>query len=432
MTSDKPAKHKFRTTAESQQPPEVAATSAMSDTADPQDLGPSTDPIPLHCSEEPMSFTADAETYLAHRKVPELLEWVASNILHHQPPDVLSFVRNLTALQHSKFSVPEDGNTAGGQGKPIFQTSVSDHVSLLHKSYVAFSDSRNNENETDHQGHPLLKSTTKQNTGAQAESMPNFTSVQHLKLTYFSHRGRCDLPWILMALNKNKDMESEINWVSWDEFSAGGLREQTPFGQLPILEVTMKDEESETTSPVTLAETVAISRYLAKIGGFLPTSPIDAAAMDSLVTRLATRLRTIELVTASTAEKQDTQYNDIITNRLPLVLASVEHRMRRPHGNTAPGLLHNVTSSTDEQPRGSSSPLLTNRSARKFLCGARLTWADLALFCDVDLLFRWGASPETLQFSKYTHVAAWFARVAAMKDVKTFVDEHWEGKEIRW
>eukprot|EP00750_Incisomonas_marina_P005366 INCI13923.1.p1 GENE.INCI13923.1~~INCI13923.1.p1 ORF type:complete len:460 (-),score=68.95 INCI13923.1:546-1925(-) len=440
--------------------------------------GAQCEPIPLHSSSDPLSHSADAHTYVADQKIQVVLEWLAATVVRDKPSDVLYHIRNVAALTHRELEARK-----GAEYTP------QAFLEALGETYTKVSDLRDNDNEIDEQGRPLrAKPWMKQNNKQQSatgdrqnqapRSMSRPAGLEKVTLTYFSHRGHCDLPWMLAALS---GVPFEMRWVTWDEFvgggeqeaeQPGGVRQAAPFGQLPILDVLMRDATTGVDETVIISETAAISRFLATVGGFLPRhigqgrsvglADGDVAAMDSLVEQLGNVVRTAELLTASSTEEQDAAFQDILENRLPPILKAVNHRLSLASLETDRGLAHVVALGTGvrTQPLSNGKRLQGQESltssivaagevgrkggevsaqnppekcSRLFLCGDELCWGDLALFSEIDLLLRWGATPHTLfERAGLAQVQAWHSRVSRAPQVAEFVERNWAGRELRW
>lgn len=87
-----------------------------------------------------------------------------------------------------------------------------------------------------------------------------------LKLTYFDmNAGRGEVNRLAMAIG---GIEFEDERIPFQEWAA--LKESTPFGQLPVLEV---DGER-------LTQCNAISRYVGRLGGLYPDDALDGLRCD--------------------------------------------------------------------------------------------------------------------------------------------------------
>uniref|UniRef100_A0AC35U388 Glutathione S-transferase n=1 Tax=Rhabditophanes sp. KR3021 TaxID=114890 RepID=A0AC35U388_9BILA len=89
----------------------------------------------------------------------------------------------------------------------------------------------------------------------------------HYKLTYFNVRGYGE-PARLMFKHAGIDFEDvQVTHEQW-----AAIKESTPFGQVPTLEV----------DGVVIAQSFAILRLIAKVAGLYPTDPVQAALVDSI------------------------------------------------------------------------------------------------------------------------------------------------------
>jgi len=96
-------------------------------------------------------------------------------------------------------------------------------------------------------------------------------SAPKLKLTYFNGRGRAEITrWIFAEAG----VEFEDNRIEGKDW--GKLKDSTPYGQLPLLEV----------DGVTLAQSSAIERYAARVAGVAGKNDLENAKADSIVEAL--------------------------------------------------------------------------------------------------------------------------------------------------
>jgi len=94
------------------------------------------------------------------------------------------------------------------------------------------------------------------------------------KLTYFNARGLTEpIRYIFAYAEVNYD-DVRIEKEAWPE-----LKPNTPWGQVPILEVTSEGQ--------TLAQSTAIARYLARKFNLTGSSELEAARCDELIDALA-------------------------------------------------------------------------------------------------------------------------------------------------
>nr|AAQ76780.1 glutathione-requiring prostaglandin D synthase [Herdmania curvata] len=93
------------------------------------------------------------------------------------------------------------------------------------------------------------------------------------KLYYFNARGRGEASRILFALQGVEYEDIRLEGESWQ-----AKKPEMPFGQMPVLEITGADKKT-----VKLAQSRAISRYLAREFGYAGKNSLDMALVDSLV-----------------------------------------------------------------------------------------------------------------------------------------------------
>jgi len=110
-----------------------------------------------------------------------------------------------------------------------------------------------------------------------------------LKLTYFSGRGRAEITrWIFAEAG----IEFEDNRIEGKDW--GKLKDSTPYGQLPLLEV----------DGVTLAQSSAIERYAARLGGVAGKNDLENAKADSIVEALHDAIKNF-MAAAFTKDKDE-------------------------------------------------------------------------------------------------------------------------------
>lgn len=86
-------------------------------------------------------------------------------------------------------------------------------------------------------------------------------------LIYFGLPGRAEVSRLLFTIGK---IEFEDKRFTFEEWRNSDIKAQTPFGQLPVLQVDGKY----------LAQSAAIDHYVAKLAGLLPSDPWAAALAD--------------------------------------------------------------------------------------------------------------------------------------------------------
>ncbi|GMR45238.1 hypothetical protein PMAYCL1PPCAC_15433 [Pristionchus mayeri] len=97
------------------------------------------------------------------------------------------------------------------------------------------------------------------------------TAMPSYKLNYFDARGLAEVSRSMFILS---DTPFEDNRIPKDQWPA--LKEKTPFGTLPVLEIDGKP----------LPQSLAIARYLAKQFGFYGNTPFESAWVDALADQM--------------------------------------------------------------------------------------------------------------------------------------------------
>ncbi|CAJ0605916.1 unnamed protein product [Cylicocyclus nassatus] len=88
------------------------------------------------------------------------------------------------------------------------------------------------------------------------------------RLTYFDGRGTAEIIRQIFAVAGEKFEDVRVIQQGWPK-----LKANTPFGQLPVLEIDGKQ----------LAQSAAIARYLARKFGLAGKNPYEEAVVDSIV-----------------------------------------------------------------------------------------------------------------------------------------------------
>ncbi|XP_053887151.1 hematopoietic prostaglandin D synthase isoform X1 [Malaclemys terrapin pileata] len=179
--------------------------------------------------------------------------------------------------------------------------------------------------------------------------------MPHYKLMYFNLRGRAEIIRYLFAYSGIKYEDHRIEQVDWPK-----IKPTIPFGKIPILEV----------DGVTLHQSLAIARYLAKETGLAGQTPLEQALVDAIVDTIDDFMSMFPWGEKNQDVKQQI-FNDLLTN-------------------TAPGLLQDLDSFLGDN---------------KWLVGKSVTWAD----------FYWDVCSTTLQFLK-PGLADNYPKLLALKD----------------
>merc|ERR1711970_1528172 len=95
--------------------------------------------------------------------------------------------------------------------------------------------------------------------------------MSSIKLTYFNLRGRAELARLILAQAGAQYEDCRVEQGNWPD-----LKKTLPMGQLPVLEV----------EGTTIAQSIAIARYLARRFGLAGKSDLVAAEADQAVDAL--------------------------------------------------------------------------------------------------------------------------------------------------
>ena len=89
------------------------------------------------------------------------------------------------------------------------------------------------------------------------------------KLKYFNLRGRAELARLIFALAEQEYIDFRFEREQWSAHKA-----TTPFGQVPVLEVT------ENGKTIQLSQSLAIARFLARRFNFYGKNDLEMAEID--------------------------------------------------------------------------------------------------------------------------------------------------------
>jgi len=154
------------------------------------------------------------------------------------------------------------------------------------------------------------------------------------KLTYFNLRGRAEVArWILAYAG----VEYEDNRITKEDWPA--LKPTTPFGGLPILDV----------DGVTICQSDAIGRYLAKQHGLAGKSPVEGAQVDMVIGCFGDVLSQFSTIMKAEPEKKAELVKKFAEEALPEGLRKLEKLLEK------------------------------NKGGDGFFVGDSLTWADFAI-----------------------------------------------------
>uniref|UniRef100_A0A8C3HHA9 glutathione transferase n=1 Tax=Chrysemys picta bellii TaxID=8478 RepID=A0A8C3HHA9_CHRPI len=132
--------------------------------------------------------------------------------------------------------------------------------------------------------------------------------MPHYKLMYFNLRGRAEIIRYLFAYSGIKYEDHRIEQVDWPK-----IKPTIPFGKIPILEV----------DGVTLHQSLAIARYLAKETGLAGQTPLEQALVDAIVDTIDDFMSMFPWGEKNQDVKQQI-FNDLLTNTAPGLLRDLD------------------------------------------------------------------------------------------------------------
>jgi len=195
------------------------------------------------------------------------------------------------------------------------------------------------------------------------------------KLTYFNVRARAEVIRLIFAA---AGVEYEDVRITRDQWPA--LKPETPFGQLPMLEV---DGQK-------LSQSIACARYLARKFNLAGKTEMDQARGDMLIDCF---IDSIEPLIKFFKEADETKKAEVkkkyVEEQLPAYLTSLEALLSANHGGD------------------------------KFFVGDELTWIDLAFLNHVDWLTHVCENP----LSNHQKLAALKERVEKVPNIAKWIEE---------
>lgn len=169
-----------------------------------------------------------------------------------------------------------------------------------------------------------------------------------LKLTYFDGKGRAELPRLIFNYG---GISFKDDRIAHADFAA--LKPTLPFGQVPVLEV----------DGTVYAQSMAISRYAAKIAGLYPSDAVEALKADMFSCSLGDLEDPfVDFMFKTQDEAEKTQKKKVfIEETVPKFFAALEKVV-----------------------------------AGKFILGEQISYADLQFFDVVDNKVKWAFPDFTL------------------------------------
>ncbi|CAD6195769.1 unnamed protein product [Caenorhabditis auriculariae] len=197
----------------------------------------------------------------------------------------------------------------------------------------------------------------------------------HYKLYYFESRGLGEVSRQLFALAK---VEYENIRIPKDQWPT--LKNETPFGQVPVLEV----------DGVKIPQSLAIARYLARKFGYAGETPEEEALVDAFAD----------------------QFKDFYVQI---------HDFYYRAGGFEQGDVEEAKNRALIPARDKFLPLLTKflrKSNSGFLVDSGLTYADLIIVDNMTSIIGW--YPEYLQ--NYPEIQAWYEKVVNVPAIKSEIE----------
>lgn len=162
-----------------------------------------------------------------------------------------------------------------------------------------------------------------------------------LKLTYFDFNGgRGEANRLAMAIGNIPFTDDRVTVEDWPS-----VKETTPFGQLPVLEV---DGEQ-------ITQCNAINRYVGRLGGLYPEDPLEGLRCDEIMDAV----------------------EDVMNKIVPTLFMQDEEQKRQEREKLAEGPIPHYVRRFGE--------ILHSRGG-KYFAGGNLTVADLKVFLWVRYL----------------------------------------------
>ncbi|XP_077861929.1 hematopoietic prostaglandin D synthase-like [Saccoglossus kowalevskii] len=146
--------------------------------------------------------------------------------------------------------------------------------------------------------------------------------MSQYKLVYFQHRSRGELAVFVLAEAGVKYEDKRINWPGdWLALKSSQGISRFPFSRTPILEV----------DGVTIGESQAIARFLARRHGLYADDVFDQARIDMITDTMKDiyeKLLDIWFAKENKQELMDKYYNDVF----PLLLQGLERVLKENNG----------------------------------------------------------------------------------------------------
>jgi len=214
------------------------------------------------------------------------------------------------------------------------------------------------------------------NFAAIAVALGQPASQPRLTLTYFTGRGRAECSRLLLAQAGLVYEDCRLTFPQW-----AAKKASAPFGQLPLLTVDGK----------TFAQSNAIERYIARIGGLAGASSAEFAEIDGLTQAL----------------------NDAA----PKFIAAVSPFENKTEEEKVPKLAAYFTGDFPKWAGFFSKHLAANKAGAGWFVGNKVSYADIALFNFFSMVL----AAKRDAFADFPLLAAWIARVVALPRIASWL-----------
>merc|ERR1712106_190667 len=179
-------------------------------------------------------------------------------------------------------------------------------------------------------------------------SIMGSATMSGIKLTYFNLKGRAELARLILAQAEVDYEDCRIEKEGWAE-----LKTTLPLGQLPVLEVDGQ----------TIGQSITIARYLARRFGLAGKTDLDAAEADQAVDALTDMINSFSPLMKEKDEEKRAELKTVFgSETMPAWMKMME-------------------------------TLLTSKGGKHF-AGNQLTWADIAIYNNLDMFQKHFGEPN--------------------------------------
>jgi len=193
------------------------------------------------------------------------------------------------------------------------------------------------------------------------------------KLVYFDARGAAEPVRWCFAYGGTAYDDVRVDKKDWP-----ALKATTPFGQLPYLEVDGKP----------LAQSLALTRFVARKNGLVGKDDFEAAQADALVDYTADVAKGLSFMFTEQDEKKKATLKEAFLKE-----------------GVQPFL------------KGFERHLLANNNGEGFFVGSNPTWADIVVVCGLDRLL----SMDSTVLDNYQTLKGLVGRVHELKGIKEWL-----------